>query len=95
MELHKDDPFTVIGINTDSDLEDYAKKAADRDITWRNAWCPSPSGGIPGAYSVTGFPTVILVDADGMAVWQGHFFEGDESFQEALASALEGARKDA
>ena len=92
VELHKNDPFDLIGIATDSDLEDYLEKAEKHDVTWRNAWSPNPSGGLPSVFGVTGFPTVILIDASGQAVWQGHFFEGDADFEAALEKALAGAR---
>lgn len=92
MELHADDPFDLIGIATDSDPEMYAKRAADADVTWRNAWNPGPGRGLPSVFGVQAFPTVILLDAEGRALWEGHFFEGDPRFEEALTRALEEAR---
>jgi hypothetical protein len=89
VQLHKDDPFTMIGINTDSDKESYTKKAADAEVTWRNAWMGFPIG---EAFGVTGYPTVILIDAEGNARWQGHFFEGDSEFESTLELLLEEAR---
>ena len=90
VQLHKNDPFTMIGINTDRDKADYTKKAADAEVTWRNAWMGFPIG---EAFGVSGYPTVILIDAEGKARWQGHFFEGDKEFAALLEQLLEEARE--
>ena len=90
VELHKDAPFTIIGINTDRDKDDYAKKAEGANVTWRNAWMGFPIG---DAFGVTGYPTVILIDKDGVARWQGHFFEGNEEFDTLLAKLIEDAKQ--
>jgi hypothetical protein len=89
VELHSDDPFTMIGINTDNDKDDYLKKADDAGVTWRNAWMGFPIG---EAFGVTGYPTVILIDKDGKARWQGHFFEGNAEFDATLKTLLEEAK---
>jgi hypothetical protein len=85
VELHQDAPFTMIGINTDSDKDDYTKKAKDAGVTWRNAWMGFPIGEV---FGVSGYPTVILIDKDGVARWQGHFFEGNAEFDALLAELI-------
>lgn len=87
MKLHANDKFQVIGVNTDSDPEDYAKKAKDAEVTWRNVWSGSPSGGVPSVFGIQAFPTVILVDKEGVARWQGNFMSED-GFAETLAALL-------
>ncbi|MFT6041779.1 MAG: hypothetical protein ACI9C2_001951, partial [Gammaproteobacteria bacterium] len=52
-------------------------------------WMGFPIG---EAFGVTGYPTVILIDAEGNARWQGHFFEGDSEFESTLELLLEEAR---
>jgi hypothetical protein len=89
VELHQDAPFTMIGINTDSDKESYLERAKGAGVTWRNAWMGFPIG---EAFGVTGYPTVILIDKDGVARWQGHFFEGDQKFESLLEELLEEAK---
>lgn len=87
VKLHADKKFNVIGINTDSDLADYKKKAHDSDVTWRNAWSANPSGGVPSVFGIQAFPTVILVDKTGVARWQGNFM-GEDGFAETLETLL-------
>ena len=91
MKLHADDKFQVIGINTDRDPDDYAKKAKDSEVTWRNAWCGSPGGGLPAVFGIQAFPTLILVDKDGVARWQGNFM-GEEGFAATLERLLDETR---
>lgn len=89
VELYKDAPFTMIGINTDSDLESYTKKAKDADVTWRNAWMGFP---IAEAFGISGYPTVLLIDIEGTVRWQGHFFDHNTKFDALLAELVEEAR---
>ena len=93
VQLHTEDPFTILGVNTDSDLDEYHTKAADHEISWRSAWNPNPSSGLPQVFGVTGYPTMILLDAEGRALWMGHFPGSDPSFTELLEGALDEARE--
>jgi len=92
VQLHADDPFVILGINTDSDLDEYHEKAAAHEVSWRSAWNPGAGGGLPSVFGVTGFPTMILLDAEGKALWKGHFPRSDPKFDELLGEALEAAR---
>ena len=88
MKLYGDKKFKVIGINTDRDLEEYKKKAEDHEVTWRNAWSSSPGGGIPSAFGIRSFPTVILIDKHGVARWQDNFFGGNAEFEALLEELI-------
>jgi len=88
VKLHAEQPFRVIGVNTDRDHADYEKRAKDSEIGWRNVWCGGPGGGVPAAFGIQAYPTVILVDKAGVARWQGNFFAGDEGFAGILAELL-------
>ena len=37
VERHRDEPFAIVGVNTDDDVDDYRKKLADYGVTWRSA----------------------------------------------------------
>ena len=64
MERHKDQPFAIVGVNTDGDKEAYLKKAVEYGLTWRSAWQGSTSGPIPTRWGVRAYPTMYLLDAD-------------------------------
>ncbi len=66
VQLHKDDPFALIGIATDADLKDFTSRARIADITWRNAWAGGTSGAWPTAWSVQRYPTVYVLDGKGV-----------------------------
>jgi len=59
-------PFVLLGVNTDTDKDEYRQKAAEMGVTWRSAWEGNTYGPIPKRYQVTGYPTVYLLDADGV-----------------------------
>ena len=65
VELYHDQPFAILGINTDSDADDYRKQCEEMGVTWTNIFNGSTDGGIPEAYGVQGYPTSYLLDAEG------------------------------
>lgn len=65
VEKYKDRPFAILGVNTDSSKDDYAKKAAEQKVTWRSAWTGSTDNALSRQFKVRGYPTVLLVDGSG------------------------------
>jgi thiol-disulfide isomerase/thioredoxin len=60
--------FTLIGVNGDGDLSD-AKRAVTREkMTWPSFWNgkDGADGPISSAWNVSGWPTVYVIDADGI-----------------------------
>src|SRR5678815_1705705 len=65
----KDEPFALIGVNSDKNFADLKKKEyVDEKITWRSFSCGDngTSGEIPTAWGVQGWPTIYLIDAQGV-----------------------------
>jgi hypothetical protein len=65
VERHKNDPFAMIGINTDGDKAEYRKQAKRHNVNWRDAWQGSPSGPIPSAWGISLYPSNFVLDVDG------------------------------
>ncbi len=68
VKKHANDPFAIIGVNSDPDLKALAKTLKDESITWRSFW-NGPTGirgPISQAWNVSGWPTVYLMDAKGV-----------------------------
>jgi hypothetical protein len=64
---HKDKPFAVVGINSDSgDRSDLQKRLEGEGITYRNALEGSTSGPIATAWNVRGWPTLYVLDGNGV-----------------------------
>jgi hypothetical protein len=55
----------MIGINTDSDKDEYREKAKSHKLNWRDAWQGSPAGPIPMAWNISMFPSNFVLDAEG------------------------------
>ena len=63
-----DKPFALIGVNSDKDLEKLAPRLKAEQITWRSFWNgPQGTGGpISKAWNVSGWPTIYVLDAEGV-----------------------------
>ena len=62
-----DKPFTIIGVNSDSDLEEIRETVKEKNITWRSFWNgpDGTRGPISTAWNVSGWPTIYILDAEG------------------------------
>jgi hypothetical protein len=60
-------PFTILGINSDGDLEPLKKALQKENITWRS-WYDGPGTGGPIAtgWNIEGWPTLYLLDHKGV-----------------------------
>src|SRR5712664_1563495 len=60
-------PFAILGINSDSDRSELNKVLAKEQITWRSWWDGgSTEGPIATKWNVRGWPTLYVVDAQGV-----------------------------
>lgn len=61
-------PFVLIGVNSDRRLETAIRATREENLVWRNFWCgPEGRGGpIARQWNVSAWPTVYLIDADGV-----------------------------
>ena len=64
----KDEPFALIGVNSDDDREELKKVIAKQGITWRSFWNGgSKSGPISPRWTVTGGPTIYVLYPAGVS----------------------------
>lgn len=90
----QDKPFTIVGINSDTSKE-KARKAMEREkMTWRSFWDGgSTEGPISTKWSVQGWPTTYLLDAEGTVRFRNVRGEAlDEAVDALLAEMAEGKR---
>jgi hypothetical protein len=68
VEKLKDDPFAIIGVNSDKDLEALQPALKKENITWRSFWNgpEGTDGPISVKWNVRGWPTLYLIDAKGV-----------------------------
>ena len=55
-------------------------------VTWRNFWDRDPSGPICTRWNVQGFPTLYLIDHEGIVRHRGIF--GEEAINAAVAELV-------
>jgi hypothetical protein len=60
-------PFALIGINSDQDRNALKKVLEEEKITWRSFWNGgSTNGPISNAWKVRGWPTIYVLDGNGV-----------------------------
>ncbi|MFO1078791.1 MAG: thioredoxin-like domain-containing protein [Planctomycetota bacterium] len=86
-------PFVIIGVNSDKDLDAVRPKFVEEKITWRSFWCGEEGtrGAIPTRWNVRGWPTLVVIDHDGVIrnKWLGS--PGDAVIDETLEGLVEKA----
>lgn len=70
LEVHKNDPFAIVSVNSDDTLETAKKAKADERLAFRSFWDgyvekKSTHGPIATAWNVTGWPAIYVLDARG------------------------------
>jgi len=60
-------PFALLGINSDQTRHGVKDALKRENITWRSWWDGGSTGGpIASAYGVRAWPTIYVLDADGV-----------------------------
>lgn len=66
VERLKNEPFALLGINSDGDAKKVKAILEKRKITWRQALDGSTSGPLATKWGVNGWPTIYVLDAKGV-----------------------------
>ena len=66
VERLKDEPFALVGINSDGTAEELKAILAREKITWRQAVDGDTSGPWASKWNVQGWPTIYVLDAKGV-----------------------------
>ena len=63
-----DQPFALLGVNSDKDLEKLQGVLKEENITWRSFWNgeKGTSGPISTAWNVRAWPTIYVLDHNGV-----------------------------
>ena len=61
------EPFAIIGVNSDRDREALKKTIAEKNLTWRSFWDGgSTNGPIATKWNIKGLPTTYVIDHKGV-----------------------------
>ncbi len=84
-------PFALIGVNSDRDLEAIRKIVVEKDLNWRS-FQNQPEGAktsIAKNWAVSGWPTLIVIDADFKIRHRSHDGEAASALAKQLVDQLE------
>jgi hypothetical protein len=81
----QDEPFALIGINSDGEAAGVRKRLAAADITWRNAIDETLRGPLATEWNVNGWPTIYIIDAEGVIRYRDL---RDEEMEAAIVQLL-------
>jgi len=71
-------PFALIGVNSDANLEELRPRLEEESITWRSFWngADGTNGNIAERWNVQSWPTIYVLDAAGVIRYKN--VRGDE-----------------
>ena len=58
-------PFALIGVNSDDDRKAIRKIVEEKNLIWRSFYAGEDPT-VPNEYGVRGWPTIFIIDADGV-----------------------------
>lgn len=82
----KDEPFALIGVNSDPNLDELKPVLEKEQITWRSFWNgpEGTSGPISKRWGITGWPTLFLIDHQGKIRHRFSGSPGDEQLDKLI-----------
>ncbi len=83
-------PFALLGVNADDDRETLRAAEKKHHLNWRSWW--DAGGAIAGRWKVKGFPTLFLIDHNGVV---REHMEGAPSNPKQLDEMIERLVKEA
>ncbi len=93
MERLKEKPFALLGINSDGDAKKVNEILKKEGITWRQAIDGSTEGPLATKWRVRGWPTIYVIDADGVIRYRDARGKQLDKAVEALLKELEEKKK--
>lgn len=84
-------PFALLGVNSDRDREKIRETVKEKGLTWRSFWNGgSTSGPISTRWNVRGWPTIYVLDQDGVIRFKNVRGEAMDKAVDALLAKLDG-----
>ncbi len=77
------EPFALVGVNVGDSLETIQKAVKEKDLNWRSFFAGNDQT-IPESYNVQGYPTVVIIDSEGIVRSVAHGPQ-DDMINELLA----------
>jgi hypothetical protein len=85
----QDKPFVLVGVNSDKDKEALKKTMEEEKITWRSFWDGGTTRGpIASKFKVQGWPTLYVIDHNGMIRHKFLGSPGNKVIDDAIETIL-------
>ncbi len=85
VEKLADKPFALIGVNSDRDLDKIRETVKEKRLTWRSFQNEEGvDGKISDKYGVKAWPTILILDKDGVIRFKGNRAKIDEEITKLL-----------
>ncbi len=92
VEKFKNQPFALIGVNSDS-LERCKKSQRESDLMWRTVWDGGTTNGpVATVFRVHNWPTIVVIDADGVIKYRAEGLDErklDRVLERCIQSAMQ------
>jgi Thioredoxin-like len=91
-----DKPFVLLGVNSDTDLDELKKVLEEEQITWRSFWNgkAGTNGPISTEWNVHGWPTLYIIDHKGVVRHKHVGNPGNDKLDAAIEKLIEAAEKE-
>lgn len=82
-------PFVLLGVNGDDDRDKARQAAGHEQMTWQSWWDGGVEGPTAARWNVRGWPTIYVIDREGIIRYKRNEALGLESVEKAVAKLLE------
>jgi hypothetical protein len=91
----ENEPFALIGVNSDVDKAELREAMVANGITWRSFWNgpQGPPGPIAKAWNVTGWPTIYVLDHEGRIRYKNVRGEAMDQAVDTLLAEMKGEQE--
>jgi hypothetical protein len=86
-------PFVLLGVNADSSPRDLKRIQENKNISWRS-WWDGGQGHIAATFKIRGWPTLLLIDHEGMIRQTCEGRPRDSDLEKALNQLIQEAEED-
>ena len=80
-----DEPFALIGVNSDRDLEEVREVVKKKNLNWRSFQNSGGDEAISDKWKIQGWPTMFVLDSEGKIRFKGHGGDFDSVIETCLA----------
>lgn len=86
-------PFVLLGVNTDSDRARLKEVVKELNLNWRSWWTGSQNNPIARQWDIPGYPSMFLIDADGILRYGFDDLEPGATLEAAINRLITEAEK--